>query len=220
MTPRKTIYRQKLNTFTTNTTRSPSSPWQLAVVVAFEKMASLSKDSTLPFRVIFGRCFFFVILFFGQLSRAGGRREVLSGGAASPPLGSGAFSPAPFGRVFLVFWEPAPPPRRERESSTIERKEEGHITSVNPTNHQLFIFIKRTAPPPNWEVEQKQHQPKGDKGKAPPRFGREGRQAHATPPSFGGAASLRLHWVVLLSSAFFGWRGRSPFVEVSEVKGR
>ena len=87
----------KMKTFTTNTTRPPSSPWQLAVVVAFERVASLSKGPNLPFRIIFGRCFF-VILFFGELSPAGGRREVLSGGAAfSLFWGSGAFSPAPFG---------------------------------------------------------------------------------------------------------------------------
>ena len=83
--------------------------WQLALVVAFQKVASLSK-SNFAFRLMFGRCFFCDSVFWKTVSQ---RLVGSSGGPFGwccfpPPLGRGAFSPAPFGPVFF-FWEPAPP---------------------------------------------------------------------------------------------------------------
>ena len=68
----------------THTTRSPVPTWQFALVVAFQKVASLSKDATLSLRFFFSGGAFFVILFSeNRLQRGSGRWEVRSGGAAS-----------------------------------------------------------------------------------------------------------------------------------------
>ena len=98
-------------------------------------------------------------------------------------------------------------------------------TSVNATNLNSFFKCY---------FFNEQHHPKGDREKITPtpRRRRKGavpkRRGELLPPllllgggafslslrsprSFGGVASLPLLWVVLPSSAFFGWRGHSPF---------
>ena len=60
--------------------------------------------------------------------------------------------------------------------------------------------------------------PKGRQGNSTTPQGDEGMEHHqkgevnfSLPSFFGGGASLRLLWVVLPSSAIFGWRGLFPF---------
>ena len=67
---RTTVYRQKQQKRSPHKQRAHQAipTWPLALIVAYQKMASLSKDPTLPFRLICGRCFF-VILHFGELSQ-------------------------------------------------------------------------------------------------------------------------------------------------------
>ena len=88
----------------THTHKAPAVPtWQFELVVAFQKLASLGKDSTLPYRLTFGKCFFASLL--GELSPAGGR---VVGGPfrwccfASPPSGGAVFPLSPVGWCCLA----------------------------------------------------------------------------------------------------------------------
>ena len=90
----------------------------------------------------------------------------------------------------------APPARREREDSrstqTKERAKQDHPKEV-----------KEGSTNPKGQGNFRRLSPLG--GGAFPHSLR-------APPSFGGAAFLTLLWVVLPSSASFGWRGRTLFV--------
>ena len=127
-------------------------------------------------------------------------------------LGGGVFFPAPFGPVLFLFWNQHHPKKGE-EGNTTQRR-------------------RRTSSPTRKGGEGKQHNPNGGgwttrgggREAAPPKGGlplRPKRRRKAAPPnkergtspslpSFRrDAASRRLLWVVLPSSAFFKWRGRS-----------
>ena len=136
-------------------------------------MASLSKDPTLPFRLIFGRCFFCDSVFRRPVP-AGGRVvwRVLSGGAASPSyLLGGAAWPPPLGVAALplssVGWWCLPSPPSGR-------------AAFPPAPLRPFFSPKKIWEPaaPKGGGGGRQHDLEGGGQSAPP--AREGRESSTT----------------------------------------